>query len=119
MARWTAVAGPLTIENPAAKVPQRCLSDISIQPPVAGQDPKAVATVVHVSSHNVSMRVHLGVAAGAGDLGHAGGDAATGLRVSEFRSSANADYQVSKYCLKLTRIIIFLSDITGDNPVRS
>ena len=92
MAGWTAVAGALSVENSAAKVPQRCLSDIAIQPPVAGQDPEAVATVVHVSGHNVSMRIHLGVAAGAGDLGHAGGDAATGFRVSEFRSSLNAVY---------------------------
>ena len=54
--------------------------------------PEAVATVMHMSSHNVSMCIHLGVAAGAGDLGHADGDAATGLRVSEFRSSPNAVY---------------------------
>ena len=62
----------LSVENSVAKVPQRRLSDIAIQPPVAGQDSEAVATVIHVSSHNVSMCIHLGVAAGAGSLGHGG-----------------------------------------------
>ena len=83
MAGRAAVACALSVEDSVAKVPQRCLSDVAIQPPVASQDPEAVATVMHVSGHNVSMCIHLGVAAGAGDLVHAGGDVATGLRVSE------------------------------------
>ena len=92
MAGRAAVACALSVEDSVAKVPQRCLSDVGIQPPIASQDPEAVATVMHVSSHIVSVCVQFGVAAGAGDLGHAGGDAATGLRVSEFRSSPNAVY---------------------------
>ena len=65
------------------------------------------------------MSVHLGVAAGACGLGHAGGDVATGLRLSEFCSILQAFYQVRQYRLKFAGIIIFLGDIAGDNPVRS
>ena len=79
MAGRAAVACALSVEDSVAKVPQRCLSDVGIQPPIASQDPEAVATVMHVSSDNVSMCIHLGVAAGAGSLGHDGGDVATGF----------------------------------------
>ena len=75
--------------------------------------------MMHVSNYNVSMCVQFGVAAGAGDLGHTVGGAATGLRVSEFRLSPDPIYQFSQNCLKLTRIIILLGYIAGDDPVRS
>ena len=92
MAGRAAVACALSVENSVAKVPQRCLSDVGIQPPIASQDPEAVTTVMHVSSNNVSMCIHFRVATGAGDLGHAGGDVVMGLIVSEFCSSPNAFY---------------------------